>query len=77
MENVLTDLKAHNFQNRVCGLIQNGTWAPQSGKRMEAILSEMKNMTILDERVNLKSSVKENNVEEIKALAAKLAESLK
>ena len=34
MENLLLDLKAHNFQNRTVALMENGSWAPQAGKLM-------------------------------------------
>ena len=44
METVLTDLKAHNLQNRTVGIIQNGSWAPTSGSLMREVISQMKNM---------------------------------
>lgn len=77
METVLLDLKAHNLQNRTVAIIENGTWAPTSGKLMRGIISEMKDMRILDNTVSIKSSLKENQIEELDALAAAIVESLK
>ena len=47
MENFLTDLKAHNFQNRTVAVIDNGSWAATAGKQMRELLGTMKNMTVL------------------------------
>lgn len=59
METVLTDLKAHNLQNRTVAVIENGSWAPQAGKLIRACFEGMKNITVLEQGVTLKSSVKE------------------
>ncbi len=59
MANLIHDMKALNLQNRTVGLIENGSWAPVSGKLMRAELEEMKAMKILDPVVSIKSSVKE------------------
>jgi flavorubredoxin len=59
METLLMDLKAHNLQNRTVALIENGTWAPQTGKLMGELVNGMKNMTLLEGTVSLKSAVKE------------------
>ena len=70
METLLLDLKAHMLKNRTVALVQNGSWAPQSGKLMREILDGMQNITVLEETVNLRSTVKENNLAEIDALCA-------
>ncbi len=76
MENLLLDLKAHGLQNRTVALIENGTWAPQSGRLMREIVGSMKNMTVLDDAVSLRSSVKEEQRAALEALADKLAAEL-
>jgi len=76
MENLLLDLKAHNLQNRTVAIVENGTWAPQSGKLMREIVESMKNMTLLEESVTLKSSVKEPQREALESLADRLAADL-
>ena len=76
MENLLTDLKAHNLQNRTVALLENGSWGPQAGKLMGEILSGMKNMRVLEGTVTMKSSVKESQREALEALADTLAAEL-
>ena len=73
MENFLLDLKAHNLQNRTVAVIDNGTWAATAGKQMREIVGVMKNMTVLENGVSLKSSVKETQRVELEALADTLA----
>ena len=69
IENLLHDLKAHSWQNRTVALIENGTWAAQSGKAMRTLLEEMKNITILGEDLSLKSAMKESQMEDLNFLA--------
>lgn len=76
IENLLTDLKAHNFQNRHIALIENGTWAAQSGKQMRAMLDEMKALTIVGNTLTLKSAMKEGQTSELEALADEIFNSL-
>ena len=73
MENFLLDLKAHNLQNRTVAVIDNGTWAATAGKQMREIVGAMKNMTVLENGVSLKSSVKETQRAELEVLADTLA----
>lgn len=76
METLLLDLKAHNLQNRTVALIENGTWAPQSGRLMGELVASMKNMTVLEGMVSLRSSVKEPQREALCALADALAKDI-
>ncbi len=73
MENALNELKLHNLQNRTVALIENGTWAPTCGKHMSAVFDEMKNMTIMEPIVSLKSSVKEAQRAALEDLADRIA----
>ncbi|MDR1549370.1 MAG: FprA family A-type flavoprotein [Hungatella sp.] len=77
MEHLLLDMKAHNVQNRTVALMENGSWGIMAGKKMTEILSGMKNMTILDQTITIKSSVKEDQLAEITAMANAIADSLK
>ena len=74
--NMETDLKAHNLQNRTVALIQNGSWAPTSGELMRQMVSDMKDMTILDATVDIASSVKDAQRAQIEALAEAVAGSM-
>nr|WP_326125564.1 FprA family A-type flavoprotein [uncultured Oscillibacter sp.] len=76
MENLLLDLKAHNLQNRTAAVIENGSWGPQAGKLTREILSGMKNMTVLESGVTVKSAVQAPQREALEALADVLAEDL-
>ena len=65
METLLSELKAHNFQNRKVAVIENGTWAISAGKQMKEILSSMRNMEIYDNTLTVKSSLKRDQMEEL------------
>ncbi len=73
MEALLHDLTAHNLQNRTVSLIQNGSWAPASGKLMREILSPLKNLTFLEETVDIRSSLKPDQMGQMEKLADAIA----
>ncbi len=76
MEIFLADVRAHMLKNRTVGIIENGSWAPQSGKLIRETLAGLKDITVLPETVSLRSTVKEENLSEIDALVAALTESI-
>ena len=76
MENLLADLKAHDWKRRCVALIENGTWAPQSGKLMRAELEQMKEITLLGDTVSLKSAATPAQEEQLAALADEIVKSL-
>ena len=69
MEDFLYHLKIKNFQNRKAAIVENGSWAPMSGKLMKAYLEGMKNITLVEPTVTIKSTISEKNLEELNALA--------
>ena len=69
MEQLLTVLKGKNYQNRKIGLIENGTWAPSAAKRMKEIISDMKNIDLIENTVTIKSKLDENSKKELDKLA--------
>ena len=73
----IMDMKALNLQKRTFTLIENGSWAPQSGKLMRELLDEMKEMTILDSEMSLNSSMKEDDVDSMDIIADSIIESMK
>ena len=73
MEDFLHHLKAKNYQKRTVGIIENGSWAPSAAKQMRAILEEMKNITICEPVVTIKSTLNETSRKELEALAEVLA----
>lgn len=72
MEEFLHHLKAKNYQKRTVGLIENGSWAPASGKLMRAFLEGMKNITVVEPTVTIKSSMKESDLCKLKELVEAL-----
>lgn len=77
MEHFLMELKEHAFHSRTVAVMENGTWAPQSGKKIRAMLEEMKDMTVLDQTVTFKSAPKEAQRADILALAKAVADAVK
>ena len=78
MHNYLMDMKALNLQNRTFALIENGSWACKSGDLMQKFINEeLKNMTVLNERLSLASSLLPDKAAELDMLADAIAESVK
>lgn len=76
METALLDLAAHNLQNRTVAILENGSWAATSGKLMTEILSKLKNITFLGDKLTIRSSLKEDQLAALDALADALAQSM-
>lgn len=77
LEEFLLDLKYHNYQNRIVGIVENGSWSPTSMKLSKEIFVFMKNINVLEESFSFKSSVKEENKNDIENLVNKIVETLK
>lgn len=77
MEMLLLDLKEHNLQNRTVAIIENGSWAPMAGKLMREMVCGMKNMTLLEPTLSIRSSLKQSQLPEMDALAAAIAASVR
>lgn len=77
MEDLLHDIVNHNLQNRKVAIIENGSWAPASGKLMREEISKMKNMEIIGDGIKLLSALKEDQLSQIDALADAIAESIR
>ena len=57
MEDFLNHLKAKNYSNRKVGVVENGTWAPMAAKKMTEILATLKNVTLAETVVTVKSTL--------------------
>ena len=77
MDELLRDIAAHNLQKRTVAFMENGTWAPVSARQMVAILAPLKNMTVLEQSVAIRSSLTEGQLAEIEALADVIAEGIR
>ena len=69
MEHFLDYLKERNYQKRKVAIIENGSWAPSAGRCMKKMLQEMKNLDIIEPTITIKSTMNEQNVEEMNKLA--------
>lgn len=76
MEDFIHHLKAKNYQKRTVGFVENGTWAPIAGKQMRAAFEGMKEITIIDPTVSIRSVLNADSEAQMDALVdALLAES--
>ena len=76
METLLHDLVAHNWQGRTVALIENGSWAPASGKLMRELLTPLKNTNVLEPTLTLRSTLAPGQEEAVRALAQQIASSV-
>ena len=77
MHSFLEDMKALNLQNRTFALIENGSWACKSGDLMQKFVNdEMRNCTVLNERLSLASSMGPDKAAELEVLADAIVESV-
>ncbi len=77
MERLLSDIKNHSLSGRMIGLVENGSWAPAANKKMHELVSSMKNMTILEPMVSIRSSIDDESLAALDELASALAETVK
>lgn len=77
METALHDIVAHNLQNRTIAIVENGTWAPNSGSLMRGLLGKLKNNTILNDSLTINSSLKEGQLAQVDALVDAIAATIK
>ena len=72
MKTFVEHLIERNYQNRFIGLMENGSWAPVAAKLIKADFEKSKNITFAENEVKILSAVKEENLEQIDALADEL-----
>lgn len=76
MKTFINQLVEHNYQNRIVGFIENGSWAPMAAKVMQKMLEGCKNLTMAESVVTVRGAVtkqaKPQIKEQMSALAAEL-----
>ena len=60
MEQFVVDMAHLNLQNRTVAIIENGSWAPAVIKNVTEIMGKMKNITIMEENISIKSALHDN-----------------
>lgn len=68
-ENFLKHLQHKNFQNRKMGIIENGSWAPMAAKYIQEIVSNMKEITIVNPIITIKTKMNQNAIDEMNEMA--------
>lgn len=76
MDELLRDLASHNLQNRTVAFMENGSWAATSGKLMKEIIGGLKNMTVLEQTVSMKSALSSQQLSDVEALADAIADTM-
>lgn len=76
MEDYLSHLKSKTYRNRVVALMENGSWAPMAAKHMRAAIEGMKDITLVEKTVSIRSAVKENDIKDMEEMAKELRSAL-
>ena len=76
MENLVHDIVHHNLQDRTIALMENGSWAPTAAGLMRAEFQKLKNCTILDETVTIRSTLKESQLADVETMAQAIFDSM-
>ena len=72
MEDFLCHLRSKTFRNRTVGLMENGSWAPSAGKVMKSYLEGMKDITLCQTMVSIRSTMKADTLETMKVLVEEI-----
>ena len=72
MREFIEHLTERGYQNRLIGLIENGSWAPTAAKVMKGMLEGCKNTTFAETEVKILSAMTEENRAQIEQLAKEM-----
>ena len=72
MEHLLRELSEKNYQNKKVGIIENGTWAPMAAKKMKDIIATMKNITLCENVVTIKSKLNDESRKQMESLVVEI-----
>ncbi len=76
VESLLSDMKALNVQKRTVAVIENGSWAATAGKQIVKKLEELKEISVLEQQLTIKSMLKQGQTQELEAFASQIADAL-
>ena len=74
MKQFIDHLTERNYQKRIIGLIENGSWAPLAAKIMKGMFEKSKDITWLNTTVKIKSAVSAENKDQLQAMADELCQ---
>lgn len=72
MEDFLSHLKAKNYQKRTVAMMENGSWAPMAAKKMREYFEGMKEITLCEPIVTIKSTMKDDTLKTMEELVERL-----
>jgi flavorubredoxin len=72
MREFIYDLTERGYQNRLIGVIENGSWAPMAAKLIKGRFEKSKNITFTDTTVTINSALTDENLTQLDALADEL-----
>lgn len=72
MRDFICHLADKTYQKRTVALVENGTWAPSAARTMRALLEPLKEITILEQTVTIKTTLNDDSRAALKQLAAAL-----
>ena len=72
MREYINHLTERNFGGRTVGMIENGSWAPQTVKVMKNMLEKSKDITYTDTMVKIKSALNAESTEQLGQMANEL-----
>ncbi len=76
MEDFLAHLKSKTYRNRTAAVIENGSWGPMAAKHIRTALEGMKDITVIDKTVTIKSVMKADNITQMEEMARELRAAL-
>lgn len=74
MQEFISHLVGHNYQNRTIGLIENGSWAPMAARVMKGMLEKCKNLQFAEHSVKILSALNEESRAQVELLAEELCQ---
>ena len=75
MQPVIHDMKSHALKNRKFAVIENGSWAPTSGKLIKQEIGSLSGSEIIEPLITIKSALKEDQLKDLDTLADNIAAS--
>lgn len=76
MEDFLAHLKSKTYRNRTAAIIENGSWGPMAAKHMRTALEGMKDISVIDKSVTIKSVMKDSDIKNMEDMAKELRKAL-
>jgi flavorubredoxin len=73
MQEFLNHLQSKAYQKRTVGILENGSWAPTAARVMKQQLETMKDITLVEPVVTIKSAMKETDLPVMEELAKAIA----